>query len=91
MGSDISRQRERSRETSNVFFVGSDGQLVEGEVHGLPGPVLLTPAAHAFFRKMEKAYAELERGRQRREAMRRAGALNKWLPKASPSKPRARF
>lgn len=115
MGSCISRQRKKSRETSNVFLVDSDGQLVEGEAHGLPSfeafllslaetPAMcmcaamsasvslpLSPAGQEFFRKMEKAYAKRELERQRRKAMRRAGALDKTLPKAAPSKPRARF
>ena len=113
IGSYISRQREKSRETSTVFVVDSDGPLVKAEVHGLPsfeallpslaetpamcmsaavsGSVAVSPAAQAFFRKMEKAFAERERERQRRKAMRRAGALDKTLPEAAPSKPRARF
>lgn len=95
MDSYISRQCENSRKTSNVFFVDSDGQLVKGKVHGLPSfeallPLLAeTPAMR--IRKMEKAFAERERERQRRKAMWRAGSLDKRLPKAAPSKPRARF
>lgn len=111
MGSYTLQQGEKADGTSKIFFIGSDGQLVEGEVHGLPsfgaflpslaekptrcmsaavsGSVAVSPAAQAFFRKMEKPIAERER--QRRKAMRRAGALDKRLPKAAPSKPQARF
>ncbi|MCF5092132.1 hypothetical protein GIW57_18440 [Stenotrophomonas sp. PA-6-5C] len=107
------KQGEKADGTSKIFFIGSDGQLLEGEVHGLPsfgallpslaekpakcmsaavsGSVAVSPAAQAFFRKMEKAIAERECERQRRKAMRRAGALDKRLPKAAPSKPQVRF
>lgn len=104
MGSYTLEKGEKADGTSKIFFIGSDGQLVEGEFRGLPSlaetqamcmsaswSVSLTPAAQEFFRSMEKAYAELERERQRKKAMRRAETLHRKLPKASPSKPRARF
>lgn len=113
MGSYTLKQGEKADGTSKIFFIGSDGQLVEGEAHGLPsfgallpslaekptrcmsaaisGSVSVSPAVQAFFRKMEKASTERERERQRRKAMWRAGALDKTLPKAAPSKPQARF
>lgn len=44
MGSYTLKQGEKADGTSKIFFIGSDGQLVEGEVHGLPSFGALLPS-----------------------------------------------